>query len=241
MTADDYAPFTDRELPGGGLITEVIDTAMTKNSDVNDFGIYVVNDWSSHLDPLLTDAVMDLAYPWYQPDCKAMPTNWRCENLHFSKPMFEILILLFTSKDRPFTFNSDKDIEGKTLCRPKGYFTHYLEGNGRLWLTKNLVKLEQPLTMANCFEMLEEGKIDAVAVNEFTGRTSVKALNLADKVDVVQSRPLSIEGLHVVVGKAHPQADEMLALINKGLNDIKESGDYQRIIDSHMTRIWADF
>jgi len=155
--------------------------------------------------------------------------------------MFEILVLLFTSKDRPFAFNSDKDIEGKTLCRPKGFFTHDLEGSGRLWLTKKLVTLKQPLSMANCFEMLEEGTVDAVAINEFSGRASMKTLDLADKVDVVQSRPLSIEGLHVVVGKAHPQADEMLALINKGLNDIKESGDYQRIIDSHMTRIWADF
>ncbi|MDB9857600.1 LysM peptidoglycan-binding domain-containing protein [Amylibacter sp.] len=169
VTADDYAPFTDRKLPGGGLITEVVDSAMKNNAEVKDFGIYVVNDWSSHLDPLLTDAVMDLAYPWYKPDCKAMPDNWRCENLYFSEPMFEILVLLFTSKDRPIAFNSDKDMEGKTLCRPKGYFTHDLEGNGRLWLTKGLVKLVQPITMADCFEMLEEGKIDAVAINEFTG------------------------------------------------------------------------
>lgn len=241
LTADDYAPFTDRKLPGGGLITEVVDSAMKNNSDVKDFGIYVVNDWSSHLDPLLTDAVVDLAYPWYQPDCQAMPENWRCQNLYFSEPMFEILVLLFTMKDRPFSFASDADIEGKTLCRPKGFFTHDLEGNGRLWLTKGLVKLEQPLTMANCFELLEKGDVDAVAINEFSGRAAIKDLNLEDKVDVVQSRPLSIEGLHVVVGKSHPQAEEMLSLINAGLSSIKASGDYQRIIDSHMTRIWEDF
>ncbi len=233
--------FTDRKLPGGGLITEVVDSAMKNNAEVKDFGIYVVNDWSSHLDPLLTDAVMDLAYPWYKPDCKAMPDNWRCENLYFSEPMFEILVLLFTSKDRPIAFNSDKDMEGKTLCRPKGYFTHDLEGNGRLWLTKGLVKLVQPITMADCFEMLEDGEIDAVAINEFTGRTAMKDLKLEGKVDIVQSRPLSIEGLHVVVGKSHPQAKEMLGLINAGLSGLKDSGDYQKIIDSHMTRIWESF
>ncbi|WGI21407.1 transporter substrate-binding domain-containing protein [Amylibacter sp. IMCC11727] len=241
VTADDYAPFTDRKLPGGGLITEVVDSAMKGNAEVKDFGIYVVNDWSAHLDPLLTDAVMDLAYPWYKPDCKAMPDNWRCQNLHFSEPMFEILVLLFTSKERPLVFNSDADMEGKTLCRPKGFFTHDLEGNGRLWLTKGLVKLEQPITMADCFELLEEGKVDAVAINEFSGRTAMKELNLEDKVDVVQSRPLSIEGLHVVVGKSHPQAEEMLELINTGLDGLKRSGDYQRIVDSHMTRIWESF
>lgn len=240
VTADDYAPFTDRKLPGGGLITEVVDSAMKNNPSVNDFGIYVVNDWSSHLDPLLTDAVMDLAYPWYKPDCKAMPDNWRCQNLHFSEPMFEILVLLFTSKDRPFSFNSDADMAGKTLCRPKGFFTHDLEGNGRLWLTNGTVKLKQPITMANCFEMLQSGEVDAVAINEFSGRTAIKDLELGDKVNVLP-KPLSIEGLHVVVGKSHPQADEMLTLINDGLGSLKASGDYQRIIDSHMTRIWESF
>ncbi len=170
-----------------------------------------------------------------------MPDNWRCENLYFPEPMFEILALLFTSKDRPIAFNSEKDMECKTLCRPKGYFTHNLEGNGRLWLTKGLVKLVQPITMADCFEMLEDGEIDAVAINEFTGRTAMKELKLEDKVDVDQSRPFSIEGLHVVVCKSHPPAEEMLGLINAGLTGLKDSGDYQKIIDSHMTRIWESF
>jgi polar amino acid transport system substrate-binding protein len=241
LTGDDYEPFTGRRLPGAGLITEVLDSAMKSNSEVNDFGIYFVNDWSSHLNPLVSDAVFDAGFPWYQPDCKAMPEEWRCENLLFSQSMFEILVLLFTSKERPFVFNSDEDIKGKTLCRPKGFFTHDLEGNGRRWLTKGLVTLEQPITMADCFEMLEEGTVDAVAINEFSGRASIKELNLQDKVDVVQSRPLSIEGLYVVVGKNHPQAEEMLGLINTGINNIKKSGDYQRIVDTHMTRIWEDF
>ena len=88
--------------------------------------------------------------------------------------------------------------------------------------------------------MLTEGKVDAVALNEFTGRKAVKDLELSNRVDIVQSRPLSIEGLHVLVHKTHPDAEQMLSTINDGLGKIKSNGVYQQIIDNHMSIIWTD-
>ena len=88
--------------------------------------------------------------------------------------------------------------------------------------------------------MLEDGRVDAVALNEFTGRTAIKDLGLEDRVEIVQTRPLSIEGLHVLVNKAHPNGEALLALINSGLAAIKDSGEYQSIIDTHMSMIWAN-
>ena len=240
LTADDFAPFTDRGLSGGGLITEIVQASMTSAAP-SDFGIHWVNDWSAHLEPLLSNAMLDLGFPWYQPDCAGTQAeNYRCVNFHFSEPMFEMLILLFTDSSRPLTFASDADIVGKRLCRPAGYFTHDLDKNGRNWVAEGLITLEQPDSVADCFELLTAGEVDAVALNEFTGRAAIKDLGLEAQVEIVQSRPLSIEGLHVLVHKAHPQADELLQLVNGGLAAIKESGEYQRIIDSHMSVIWAD-
>ena len=154
--------------------------------------------------------------------------------------MFEMLILLFTDRNRPLNFTQDSDIEGKTLCRPKGYFTHDLDKNGRNWVRDNKITLETPVAVADCFEMLTEGKVDAVALNEFTGRKAVKDLELSNRVDIVQSRPLSIEGPHVLVHKTHPDAEQMLSTINDGLGKIKSNGVYQQIIDKHMSIIWSD-
>lgn len=239
LTADDFAPFTDRDLQNGGLITEIVDAAMGKVAP--DYGIYWVNDWSAHLEPLLSNAMLDMGFPWYQPDCAGTQAdNYRCVNFHFSDPMFEMLILLFTDKSRPIQFTSDADILGKRLCRPAGYFTHDLDKNGRNWVANGLITLEQPPQVSDCFEMLAEGRVDAVALNEFTGRTAIKDLGLEDSVEIVQSRPLSIEGLHVLVNKSHPSGEALLALVNSGLAAIKESGDYQRIIDTHMSMIWAN-
>lgn len=240
LTADDYAPFTDRNALNQGLVTEIVNGAMTQATGQDGYRVHWVNDWSAHLDPLLSNAMLDMGFPWLQPDCKQNPTNYRCENFYFSDPMFEMLVLLFVDRTRPLQFREDQDIIGKTLCRPKGYYTHDLDKDGRNWLADGKITLEQPVSVADCFEMLVAGQVDAVALNEFTGRKAVKDLGMQDRIDVVQSRPLSIEGLHVVVHKSHPDADALLNNINTGLAEIKASGFYQDIIDRHMSKIWSE-
>lgn len=241
LTAGDYAPFTSPDLPNGGLVTDVVNSAMAKAQPAEGYAIHWVEDWGSHLDPLLSNALLDLGFPWYQPDCVAAPEEYRCANFHFSDPMFEMLILLFTNKAAPVAFASDADLIGRTLCRPRGFFVHDLDRADRRWITDGKVALKQPQTMKMCFDMLMAGEVDAVAINEFGGRAAIKELGLKDKVEIVQSRPLSIEGLHVLVHKSHPKADAMLATINRGLRAIKNDGTYQSIIDTHMTRIWSEF
>ena len=241
VTAGDFAPFTDQALDNQGLITDVVNTAMGQTPARDAYRVHWVNDWSAHLDPLMTSAMMDMAFPWYKPDCAGSPDNYRCANFHFSDPMFEMLILLFVDKSRPVPFSQDSDIEGRTLCRPAGYFTHDLDRADRRWISDAKITLKQPSTVAGCFEMLVAGEVDAVAMNEFTGRAAIKDLDLKDQVEVVQGRPVSIEGLHVLVHKDHPEAETLLATINDGLDSIKASGAYQQVIDRHMTKIWADF
>ncbi|CAM3801716.1 transporter substrate-binding domain-containing protein [Phaeobacter inhibens] len=240
LTGDDYAPFTSKTAHNGGLITEVVNAAMTDAAPAQGFAIHWVDDWASHFDPLLSNALLDLGFPWYRPDCDTMPESYRCVNFLFSDPMFETLMLLFVDKSRPFTFESDADIEGKTLCRPAGYLTFDLDGYGRRWMEEKKITLKQPHKVADCFEMVAKGEADAVAINEFTGRSVMKENDLLDQFEVLPL-PLSVLGIHVVVHKTHPQADEMLAMINTGLRNIRENGRYQAIIEDHMARIWAGF
>ena len=98
----------------------------------------------------------------------------------------------------------------------------------------------QPVSVADCFEALIKNEADAVALNEFTGCKAIKDLDLGSRVDVVQSRPLSIEGLHVLVHKSHPDASALIDTVNRGLDNIKQNGTYQDIIDRHMSKIWSE-
>lgn len=241
LTADDYSPFTGRQLHNGGLVTDLVNTALKNNPEVESFGIAWVNDWSRHLDPLLAEKTYDLGFPWLKPDCAQGSDDQRCVDFVFSEPMFEMLVLLFVDNSGSFVFSDDADVHGKTLCRPAGYYTHDLEKDGRNWLSENRITLEQPDSVDACFRMLTEDRVDAVAINEFTGRSAMKRLGLENQVQIVKSRPLSIEGLYVLAHRSHPHASELIDQVNEGLALIKGSGQYQSIVDNHLSRFWAQF
>lgn len=233
LTAGDYQPFTDQSLPNGGLITDLVETAL-KNQNLH-YKLTWINDWSAHLDPLIKEKKYDMGFPWLNPGCPTIE-HFRCQFL-FSTPIFQMLEVLFTRNEAPLIFEKDDDMIGHTLCRPSGYFTHDLDRTGREWLKKNLIKLEQPQSVKECFELLMAGKVDAVAMNDFTGRETVAKMGLHDQVAALP-RELSVEGLHVLVHKTHPRATILLNYINKGLKTIQDSGEYDAIMDKHLTNHW---
>ncbi len=240
LTADDFQPFTGKELHNGGLITEIIKAAMTAVDPTDGFAIHWVDLWTAHEEPLLSNALLDAGFPWYKPDCGFNPDEPRCANFHFSDPMFEVLVLMFTDKDRPLTFSKDEDLFGKTFCRPQGYESYLFDENRRNWLRDGKVKLVQPLTPEECYEMVLEGDADAAVMNEFTGRAHIAEMGLTDEFSIVPE-PIAIQALHVIVHKSHPESEEILYMVNDGLRKIRNDGTYQSIIEDHMARIWAGF
>ena len=241
LTGGDFWPFTDKAMPNGGILADVVQAAMEAADPAQGFAIHWVDDWASHHEPLLSNAFLDIGFPWYQPDCDADPETYRCANLIFSESMFEVLMLLFVDRDRPFAFNSDADMQGKVICRPKGYSTYIFDQQGRNWLQGGVITLETAASPGECLRLLTEGAVDGVVLNEFLGRRKIAELGLSDRVVVAQGQPISIDGNHMVAHKSHPQGREFLEVFEKGLAKIKEDGTYRKIIDAHMSRVWAGF
>jgi polar amino acid transport system substrate-binding protein len=246
LTAGDYQPFTDRALPAGGMITEIVNTALaTLQTEAQGPGYQIswVNDWSSHLNPLLASKTFDMGFPWFKPNCDEYdqldaPARFRCDKFFFSKPVFEILVLFFATNDNQFQFTSDADVLGARLCRPTGYFTFDLDKKGRNWVKDEKVSLIRPQTVEECFQMLSRGEVDAVTLNEFTGRAAVKKLNMDRQIRVIE-RPVSLLNLHVIIAKTHPRARTYLHYINSSLTFLRESGVYEQIVDKHLSRFWG--
>lgn len=233
LTGSNYPPFTDKNWPGDGLITELVNAIMEETPDPLPYAIDWEDDWSVHLFPKLDSKAYDMGFPWLKPDCKADPANERCANFHFSDPLFEIQIMPFVQIGKEFAFDTDADMHGKTLCRPKGYFTHDLDANGRNWLKDGLITLVQPDTPDECFTMLAAGEVDVVAENVFLGADKIVALGLRDKVKSLE-RPISNEGLHVIISKKHWRGTTHLYRINAGLAALKATGRYDEIVGRHL-------
>ena len=179
-----------------------------------------------------------MGFPWLRPNCEEDRENERCANFHFSDPLVELLILVFTRTDNAFVFESDEDIHGKTLCRPEGYFTHDLDRAGGEWLKKGLITLVQAANPDACFELLMKGEVDGVTLNEFLGWTKINDLGLKGAVEPLR-RPLSIEGLHVLISKKHWRGTTHLYRFNAGLEELKKSNRYDEIVSKHLSLFWS--
>jgi polar amino acid transport system substrate-binding protein len=239
VTGDDYAPFTDRKLDNGGLMTELVQRAMEEAAPAEGFAIHWVNDWDSHLPTLLEQGLVDMSFAWSEPACDMLPDDYRCQNFIFSESLFEILELAYYDKSRPVTFDKDSDMEGKILCRVSGYSTHELDKDGRNWLKDGKIKLERPEKVGDCFQLLVDGKVDVVQIDEFAGMVAIKEMGLGDRVEPLP-RPISVEPLNVLIHKGNPRAEELRDMLNRGLAKLKETGEFQRIAGEHLSRFWAE-
>jgi polar amino acid transport system substrate-binding protein len=246
LTADNFAPYTDRSLPQGGLTTALVTAGMTlikeQAKDKFDFRINWVNDWSAHLDPLLSTKAFDAGFPWSRPDCEHPEDldgngKLRCSKFLFSEPLYENVTPVFVKKDSSIIFNRDEEILGKNVCRPRGHFTYLFEKNGRHWLRDKKIVLIQPQVVEDCFRLLRDGSVDAVVVSDFVGRAALASLSMQSQVRIAQ-RPMSIDTFHVIVPKTHPNAQSILYYVNSSLSKLHDSGDFDKIVDQQISAFW---
>ncbi len=239
LVADDFKPFTNRLYLSSGLITDVVNRAYVANSDTGQHKFYWVNDRSVHLDPMLSEGMVDVAFPWKKPDCAAAPSADLCTNFVYSEPMFEMLVVLFTAKGSGVTYRREADLDGMRICSPLSHSGGDRAGTSAAYMKSAGARLQLPNTAEDCFSRLVDGTADAVAMNEFTGRVVLKDMGLDNRVELQLSRPLAIEGLHAVAHKSNPRAEELIAAFNDGLGKMRDSGEYLSVIDKHMSSIWA--
>jgi polar amino acid transport system substrate-binding protein len=246
LTADGYTPFTDRSLPSGGMITHIVSASMDliKEQAAGGFGYNVswVNDWAAHLNPLLITRAFDVGFPWLKPDCDhptdlSQDARYRCQKFFFSDPLYEIFTVLFVKSNSPITFAKDDDVIGKTLCQPAGYSTYELDKGGRNWIKDNKVVLLRPQTIEECFRLVDNGSVTAAVTADLTGKAVTVALGLGDRVKALP-RPVAIGTLHLIVPKTHPHASTVLYYLNSAIAKLRESGEYDKIVESHLSRFW---
>ncbi|MBB4284802.1 transporter substrate-binding domain-containing protein [Roseospira goensis] len=236
VTGADYPPYVDAGLPGGGFSFELVERALQRGGDgAADYRIDVIKDWGSHLQTLLANGAYDLGFPWFRPDCEqadrlSEASRWRCDNLRFSEPLHEVVITFYGAAGSEATLTSYDALQGKTLCRPEGYFTFDLEVEGLAPPAIVRVAGDSP---TDCFERLAAGEVDVVTLNADTSESVVQSLGIGDQVSELIALA-TVQTLHVVGMKTDPQTRINLLRINKGLIGMRQDGTYQSVAAKHL-------
>ncbi len=239
VTATDWAPFLDEDQEQGGMLTEVTNVAMSVADNKPSYKIDFINDWGSHIRPLLSDHAYDLGIAWFRPNCAVVDrlsedSQFRCNNLDWSDPLFEQIVGYYTRVGDPRPA-APKDLLNKTLCRPSGYSTFMMEEVG---LMEPAIKLVRENTTTGCFEGLLDGRFDAVVLATDTADGAIAKTGATGKVTLNENLSY-VATLHAVTAKTNPNGKLYLASLNSGLKKIKSSGEWFRIIARHMAEFRA--
>jgi polar amino acid transport system substrate-binding protein len=236
LTAGFYAPFTDEGLPEGGMFTELVKTAVRTGNPDQAYNVTFVNDWGPHLTVLLPSGAFDMGFPWYKPDCSKVenlqPANaLRCTDYNHSDPFFEAAVGYYALKGSEFArVATYPELLGARLCRPRGWFTFDLEAN-RL-VEPNITLLVAPTQVA-CWDALRAGEVDVVTFDALPAEADLIKLGLLDTV-VEIPQLTSVETLHVFAPKSNPNGEAFLEVINRGLAEVRRSGQWMEIVARHL-------
>lgn len=238
LTGGDYVPFTDEGYPGRGMMTQIVEAAMAASDLPNEFRVEFINDWGAHLHKLLPRNKYDFGFPWIKPDCAdpaALPEDMqiRCD-YEWSAPLYTFAVAYYGLKSDPNPPQSFDDLRGKIVCRPAGWYTFDMAEHGLR--DGETFTLSRPSTVAACFEQLERGRVDYVAMNRFTGEAALASAGLREFIAPVQSL-VDPRSFHVVAHRDNGEAAfTWMAEFNKGLQRIRQNGVWDQIVNWHLEK-----
>ncbi|MFQ1700973.1 LysM peptidoglycan-binding domain-containing protein [Loktanella agnita] len=227
VTGSDYAPFTDEGMEGGGVLTQVVQSALDTLDPSVSTNVTFVNDWGSHQDVLLPSGAFDGTFPWVAPDCDSANLSEafqeRCETFLFVDPLYEVVTGVITNVGDPLGTTSDYEaFRGKNICLPEGYSAVLLPPGG---LTDEDVNYVSPVDPADCFVELAAGNVDGVELELSQASDILGKLNMEDSV-TVNDQISSVSVLTIIVRKDNPQAEEIVATLNQGMANIRNDGSW---------------
>ena len=232
VTSNDWAPFTDQSLTGGGIFVRMATTAMQRGGNNREYKISWVNDWMSHIDVLLPSSAFDISIAWEAPDCTKLDALGEfsvrmCTEFDFSLPIYETAYAFNTLVDSKYAEAREfSDYAGAVICRPEAWPIGDLEVQG---LVEPLVSYKHPKSPLDCAEMLLKGEVDLYSIEAETSTSNFEELGA---VDLVTTNPAlaTFISYHFLTSKNNKRGAEYIEMLNAGITEMRETGEWYDIL-----------
>ena len=215
VTGNDYAPFTDQSLPKGGLATAVITEAF------KEAGVMSQMDWKPW-----KRGYVESRQGRYIGTFPYIPTEERKLDFLYSDAIFTETYVALSNRSETGIFKTYEDMKGKTVCRPVGYaIADKLEKNMKEWN----IALFQPADMSGCMKAVMRLPNQVVIMNRLQAAEEFKKTEVS--LAEIKVHQLTEKGftLHFIVSKSLKGADEWILKFNQGLENIRQSGLYDKL------------
>lgn len=215
ITGNDYVPYTDQRLPGGGFASEMI------REIVRDMGHTVTLrflPWKRGYE--LTEAGEAIAtFPYAK-------SRDRAQAMLYSDAMFSVTTRVFFNKDHRFRYHNVDSLDGKLFCNPRGYI---LYDEIRERVERGTLKMEEPSDMASCARMVAAGRADFLISDTFTLQDVAVKFGVWEKLEA-SNKIFAEKANHLIVGRNTKGGAEFIEKFNQSLRDFKKSPRFYKLI-----------
>ncbi|MDO9616442.1 MAG: transporter substrate-binding domain-containing protein [Pseudomonas sp.] len=220
VTGDDYAPFTGKALPAGGMLTQVVRAALQRSNIDSSL------DWQpwnrGYLKTLRGQ--YDATFPYVR-------TPQREEVFLYSEPLFVAEQHIFSRAGQVIEINDVPSMQGLRLCYPLGWqpppIIQQLLDDGQL-------RRHSPTGLNECARLLLMDRDDFFISDRRLGETALQLSGVPVEQFRRSDSAISRSTLHLIVPRSHPQAAVIIAQFNQGLAQLRASGDYQRLLERNL-------
>ncbi len=212
---DPWPPFTDPEKPSKGLAVEIAEAAMKTQGYRLEMSFM---PWARAEDGVKKGTYDFLLCTWM--------TEARKPVLFYSESYSENRLTFVKSKGSDFEFRGIDSLKGLTVgvVRDYGYGDEFMNATG-------FNREAAPDFLTNAKKVVA-GRVDLTVEDEVVASSLLMGTDLADKIAFTENA-LTVEPLYVTSGLANPRHKELIEAFNRGLEEIKKDGTYDRILGNY--------
>lgn len=222
ITTGEFAPWTSEKLKYGGFTSHVISEAFELEGYAVNFTFY---PWKRVYEAAKAGDRFQASSWWYA-------SEERAELFHYSEPLLTDSMVFFHLKDKPLPdWETLDDLKALRIGATAGYT--YTPEFWEAAKSKRLDVQEVSSDELN-FKKLLKGRIETFATSDLVGQRMLRekfGAEVAGKV-TFHSKPLLSSPGYLLFSKNLANARELVAIFNRGLAKLRQSGRYDRY--------WAD-
>lgn len=230
LSADGMEPLAGSQLPGGGLVGDLIREALREVAPSIEIETAFVNDRKAHLEVLLPLDAFTLSFPWPAPDCdpagkQGVYSREICRRFEFSLPIYQTELRYFARRGDPVAVQASSlgDLQAFSICRPVGFPPVDLERDGIG------ARIVVGASVSACVDALAGGEVDVLSVPATMMTTAVAEQFV--ELEALRSQ----EPVHAIFARGSAGSSDVKAALDLGLREIQASGAWFRSVSAYLS------